>query len=58
MVGGAEAEGFRTLIDAKRPELTAEYLVVKHAPLFAPDIVNRARTRLIAHHVVLPDSLL
>ncbi|MCU1676419.1 MAG: hypothetical protein JWM93_1177 [Frankiales bacterium] len=45
------SDGFATLWDAKRLDLAAEALVVtpKYEPLFGPDIVDRARQRLLDH---------
>ncbi len=39
-------EGFRTLIDGKRPDLTAEAIVIRQPDHFDPSVIEAARTKL------------
>ena len=39
--------GFQMLIDREMPELTGEAIVLRHAALFEPDVVDAARRRLV-----------
>jgi hypothetical protein len=49
-----ETEGFKLLVEAGMPEYTAEYLVVRYAARFPPDVVALAEERLTAHNIALP----
>ena len=43
---GDLTDGFKLLIEKGLPELTTEYLVVKHASRFPTEVVNAAQARL------------
>jgi hypothetical protein len=49
-----ESEGFRILAEQGMGDLTAEYLVLKHAAQFAPEAVMAARARLMEAAIALP----
>ena len=51
---GEATDGFRLLIERGIPELTAEYLVVKHDDRFPEEVVQAARNRLADHGVDVP----
>ena len=51
--GKVETEGFRILVEAGLPEYTGEYLVVRYADRFPPDVVSLARERLAAHDIAV-----
>lgn len=48
------AEGFTSLIEDGRPELTAEYLIVELQDRFSAEVVEAATRRLLQHGVKLP----
>ena len=54
--GKAETNGFKLLVEAGLPEFTGEYLVVKYADRFPPDVVSLAQARLESNGIQLPDS--
>jgi hypothetical protein len=39
-------EGFRILVDGKRPDLTAEAIVIRHPEHFDADVIEAAKTKL------------
>ncbi len=47
----AETPGFRLLVEAGLPEFTGEYVVVRHANRFPPEVVTKARIRLDAYGI-------
>ena len=48
------AEGFTSLIEDGRPELTAEYLIVELQDRFSAEVVEAASRRLLQHGVKIP----
>ena len=48
------SEGFGILVEGGFADLTAEYLVIRHAHRFAEDVVSGARARLELAGVALP----
>ncbi len=50
---GDSTDGFRLLVEKGLPELTAEYLVVKHATRFPEVAVEAARERLARQEAAL-----
>ncbi len=50
---GDSTDGFRLLVEKGLPELTAEYLVVKHATRFPEAAVTAARERLAPQETAL-----
>ena len=50
---GDSTDGFRLLVEKGLPELTAEYLVVKHATRFPEAAVKAARERLTQQEAAL-----
>ncbi len=50
---GDLTDGFKLLIEKGLPELTTEYLVVKHASRFPTEVVNAAQARLAHWEVAL-----
>lgn len=45
---GSATEGFKLLIENGLPELTAEYVVIRHKDHFPSEVVEAARQRLLA----------
>ena len=39
-------QGFRTLVDRGRAALTFEAVIIRHAPMFRPEVVEAAKFRL------------
>jgi hypothetical protein len=54
--GKAETDGFKLLVEANLPEYTGEYLVVRYAERFPPDVVALAQQRLTSHGIALPKN--
>ena len=52
----AETNGFNFLVDARLPEYTSEYLVVKYADRFPKHVVDLASERLKRHDIAVPES--
>jgi hypothetical protein len=49
------SDGFAILTQAGLGDLTAEYLVVKHADRFGEDVIAAARTRLVDSGIPVPE---
>ena len=52
----SETPGFIQLINEGMPQYTGEYIVVKYASRFPPDIVQSAKARLDQHNVEWPEE--
>lgn len=51
-----ESQQFQELVAAKKPECTAEYIVLQHPKEFPADLVKQVRDRLAAHEIQRPDQ--
>lgn len=52
----SETPGFIQLINEGMPQYTGEYIVVKYASRFPPDVVQSAKARLDQHNVEWPEE--
>ena len=49
--GKTETNGFKALVDAGLPEMTGEYIILRHKDQFPSDVIDLARERLASHGI-------
>lgn len=57
MMAPALSDGFETLVEHGRSDLTAEAIVLRHEDAFSVDAVNAARKKMMDNNVVMADAL-